>query len=282
MKKYIAFCLGILFLVVSCDKIEGPYYQEGDGFFIDDFPPLNTETIYRKILIEEFTGHTCVNCPHGHQRIAELLDIYGDTIVPISIHVGATARPLPNSIFTYDFRTNTGTQIEEDFLVESNPSALFNRTQFNNRWTVSVNQWQNAILSFNRHDVTVAIQVQTERRGNRLNVNTKTTLLKEYNKPVQLAIYLIEDDIIKPQQNGSSRIDTFYHHKHVLRDAKNGAYGLRLPTSQGGILQKDSSYLYGFTFPFNEKDWVMENTTTVVFLLDPATREVLQVEVVKN
>ena len=42
------------FIVSSCEVVEGPYQNE-----INNNP--GSETILQKVLIEDFTGHTCMN-----------------------------------------------------------------------------------------------------------------------------------------------------------------------------------------------------------------------------
>ena len=76
---------------LSCD-------DGGDG-------PDTTEVV-KKVLIEEFTGVRCVNCPQGSAEIENLLSIHGDKLVAISIHAGFFAPPYPESL--YDLRTPDG------------------------------------------------------------------------------------------------------------------------------------------------------------------------------
>ena len=98
----------ILFLITitffSCDKIEGPYkIDNGNG------NPIDTNTFIKKILVEDYSGHTCSNCPNAARELEALIDIYGNKIVPITVHAGKTyARPYSSSQapkYQYDFRT---------------------------------------------------------------------------------------------------------------------------------------------------------------------------------
>lgn len=40
----------------------------------------------RRFVVEEFTGTTCPNCPRGIMAMENLLDIYGDRCIPVTIH----------------------------------------------------------------------------------------------------------------------------------------------------------------------------------------------------
>ena len=108
-----------------------------------------------------------------------------------------------------------------------------------------------------------------------LKINTKTTMLTDYDNEVQLSLLLIENNIMQPQKF-SDHVDTFYIHDHVLRYGINGTYGEYI--SPNGLVSKDSSYLYGYTVDFNGHDWWPDACRVVAILLDRDTKKVLQVE----
>ena len=119
-----------LFLFSACDKIEGPYVELNNSqTVVDDFPELDRSSVYRKILMEEFTGHLCVNCPVGHAKISELASLFGDTLVPICIHAGTLANPAAGGLFIYNFKTPEGDKFFQDFEVSEIPSAVVNRVK---------------------------------------------------------------------------------------------------------------------------------------------------------
>ena len=272
--------ISVIILFTSCDKIDGPYYNITDGFIPDvKFPDLDISKVYRKMLIEEYTGHRCSNCPDGHVRLAELLSLYGDTLVGVCIHAGVLART--NDDYPYNFTTEAGTQLFQDFGLDPIPRAVVNRTKYQNKWDINIGAWHNALLDIDRSKIYAAIQMINEYKSseNTLLINTKTTMLAEYDNPLLLSIFLIEDDIISPQLNGSTRIPD-YKHEHALRLGVNGTYGT--PLVSGGILEKDSAYLAGFKVNFSGTDWKVENTSIIAILHAPETREVLQVEIIKN
>ncbi len=49
----------ILYIFVSCDKVEPPYIE--NPVIID----TNNNEGTKRVLIEEFTGHLCPNCPEA-------------------------------------------------------------------------------------------------------------------------------------------------------------------------------------------------------------------------
>lgn len=280
MKKITPILFISIFLFFQCDKMEGPFITIDEGIETEvEFPELDISTVKRKILFEEYTGHRCSNCPSGHQKTEELIGLYGDRLVPVVIHAGSLAGT--NASFTYDFRTEAGTELYNDFELYVTPSAVVNRTQYNGNWRVFLESWEAAIADINTEEIYAAIQIINEHNSseNMLKINTKVTMLQDYDHPLQLSFFLIEDGIISPQLNGSET-DTNYRHQHVLRSGINGTYGTRL--TEDGILLKDSAYLKSYAVDFSDKDWKIENCSAVVILLDPQTREVLQVEVKNN
>lgn len=276
MKKSILLIVISAIIYSSCDIIETPYISPNGDVEVDvEFPELNRDSVIRKVLMEEFTGHRCLNCPEGHERLAQLLTTYGDSLVAVCIHAGALANT--NIDFPYDFRTEAGTQLYNDFGLDPVPIAIINRKQYNIQWGVELNSWQNAIEAVDRSEIYAGIQLINvfKSNENRLYAYSKTTMLKEYANPVQLSLFLIEDGIVSPQKDGVL-VDTFYVHNHILRLGINGTYGSKFTVS--GIVEKDSSYTLGYPVDFTGKDWDISKCTIVAILHDPSTREVLQVE----
>ena len=95
MKKiFVSIIVLTAILFFSCDRIEGPYMVPSENEPVTvTFPDLDVNSVYRKVLIEEFTGHRCMNCPTGHQKLEELHERFGDTLVAVGMHVGSLAAP---------------------------------------------------------------------------------------------------------------------------------------------------------------------------------------------
>lgn len=277
MKKILSFLVGMLILAVvlpGCDKIEAPYYEEIEEELVTvEFPTLDPSTVYRKILVEEFTGHRCVNCPEGHELLAQLQQQYGDTMMVVGIHYGPLAKP-SGSMYSYDFRTETGTKIGEYYSIEAIPTAIFNMIYKEGGWPRT--QWATVMQGLDRH-VYAAIQMINEfdSQSNVLKANVKVTKLGVGNSLYRLALYLLEDGIVKPQKNGTEDIED-YVHNHVLRASLNGVFGTML--NDGLLLESGEAVKYAASIDMSGTDWVPENCYVVAVLSDGITDEVLQVE----
>ena len=274
MKKKLLF-IAIVLCFVACNKIESPYLTLSQQEDVDvNFPDLDPSTVYRKILFDEYTGHTCIGCPEGHTILDQLLSQYGDTLVAVGIHANWFALP-EAGVFSYDFRTPTGEQLYLDYHISNNPQAIINRSGA----ALDKSVWSSEMRNADR-TLHAAIQIinQYNTANQSLKINTKTTMLEDYDQTVMLSLLLVEDNIVKPQKF-SDHVDTFYVHNHVLRAGINGNYGERI--SSGGLVSKDSSYLYGYSIDFNGTDWKPEDCSVIAILLDESSKEVLQVEKAK-
>ena len=94
MKKYLVLLSSIL-IITSCDVEDGPFITDYDSY-------VNPE---KKVLIEDFTGHLCPNCPDAARELDAIHDIYGDQIIGMAIHVSKSfARPYPILVLRWWFK----------------------------------------------------------------------------------------------------------------------------------------------------------------------------------
>lgn len=260
-------------VAVCCDKIEGPYLQYDESVETTvEFPELDKNAVYKKVLVEEFTGHRCTNCPDGHRLLATMAENMGDTMVSVCIHAGILART--TSAFPNDFTTSEGTDLYEHFTVGATPRAIFNQSLYEGAYAVDLSGWVNAANHFKQDEPIAAIQMINEFSGGIITAHTRTTLLADYDDQIKLTLYVVEDGIVSPQIDGGDTIPD-YVHNHVLRGSFNGTYGTFI--SNDGMMRPDSSYLKSYQLVADEK-WVPARCSVVAILSNATTKEVLQVE----
>lgn len=268
-----------VFFFISCDIIEKPFIEIEENLTPIEFPGLNPDTVFRKILLEEYTGHRCTNCPNAHDRVAQLLEAYGDTLIPIGIHAGSLAAT--NAEYPYDFTNPISIQLYNDFSIPFVPIAIVNRIRFSaSSWGSPLASWQNHINMVDRTKKYAAIQLINEFnvQQRELTAHAKVTILDQITDRVQLCLVIIENDIVKPQLRDGIRIPE-YNHKHVLRGSLNGNYGVQLTLD--GIVEKDSAYQKAYKISYVNKDWNEDHCYVVAYLINMETKEVLQVEHLK-
>ena len=280
MKKIFVFITVLAATIFAgCDRIEGPYLVPSENEEVTvTFPDLDVNNVYRKVLIEEFTGHRCMNCPNGHQKLEELHECFGDTLVAVGIHVGALAAPNAAEGYPYDFRTEVGNELAHEFSIDGIPAAIINRVYEAGGW--SIVRWQSKINAVDRSKPLAAIQLINEYNAQTgmLKANAQVTLLEPCPNQLRLAFYLIEDGIVKPQLNGTEYVEN-YVHNHVLRASLNGTYGTLLNTN--GYLETGKGYTLANKINMSGHDWNPANCTVVAILYDRTAGDVLQVEAMK-
>ena len=86
----------LLISLVSCDIIDQPFIEDGNYCGND-----SVSFTIKKVLIEDFSGHKCGNCPRAKEQLDILENKYCDHIISITIHSGffSTLNSSGKSIF---------------------------------------------------------------------------------------------------------------------------------------------------------------------------------------
>jgi hypothetical protein len=80
----------------------------------------------RNVLIEDFTGQRCVNCPNATEEIEKLIAQYGgDNVIAVGIHSGPFAKSVRG--VPYSLYTETGDEYFNYWKVESQPKGVVDR-----------------------------------------------------------------------------------------------------------------------------------------------------------
>lgn len=264
--------LGIAMLSTSCEEIPpviNPFNGEPGDTIVD------IENQKRQVLIEEFTGVRCVQCPAGSAEIATLLAIHGHQLVAVSIHAGDFAPPFTQSL--HDFRTTEGEALI-NFLGPpiSYPSAVINRKLFEgeNDLILGRNDWAGYIETEKALDpkVKIALKADFNETTRKLDLEVKLYPQEDILDPdVRISILLTESNIQDIQDTPDGKIND-YVHKHVLRGMLTNYLGEAITETltAGNIVTKT----YSYTVPAAWKEGDME---AVAFVhLGGSTKEVLQ------
>ena len=267
------FILGFFFF--GCDKIEGPYGVSNGTTPTD----TTTDTILRKVLLEDFTGHTCQACPASHAEAKRLHDIYGEQLVVLSVHAGFFAWP-QNAPYQNNFQTTEGTAIATDFnVINLNfPKGMVNRlykpattSQYIFDWP----DWETNIDTIldKPADAGIDIANSFNTTDSMMTATIDIKMVNDYANPINLAVYFAEDSIVSPQKNGS--VDVLnYIHRHVLRGSFSGTFGETLGNSATAGQEIKRTYSTKLK-PTNAN---VNQVYIYAILFDNITREVIQVE----
>lgn len=273
MKKAIYILAVIGLILGACDKIEEPYLVKTDGS-----GPAPGEKV-RKIILEEFTGHICVNCPEATFLASDLKQVFGEQLILLSIHAGDLATP-GNTPYEAEYRTPGGTAIYNFFQPVGVPTGMVNRTSYGGGTVLFKDSWEPAIQELIDLPPDVYIEIENTYNENtrNLEIHVHAEFLADLTIKCNLSVFIIESGIVSAQKNDKASIGPTpdwldYEHMHMLRSSLNGAWGDELvdqPTA-GTIMTKD----YSLTL---NTAWNASNCAIIALILNAETYEVLQAE----
>jgi hypothetical protein len=279
-----AFVSLTLLLFCSCDKLEEPFLIQAEN--VDtvacpapEFPVLTNHI--KRILLEDYTGHICVNCPRAALTARDLKEEYGDQLVLMAIHAGGFAKPFASGNYTYDFQTPAGTLWDDEFNISAvgNPNGMVNRRKFNNTFIVGPSEWSGKVASMAAETPILDIQVINEYTPGekKLCTHIQTEFLQTVDKDLKLVVAITEDSIVAAQKNNDPLVGTTpeildYVHMHVLRGTITTAWGSTIASS--GVANQ-TSIIKSYRYLIPDKV-VPKNCRVIAFVYDNDTKEVLQ------
>jgi len=175
----------------------------------------------RIVLLEEFTGKGCTNCPKGSREIDNLLAIYDTNLVVVSIHAGFFANPDYFDVGTYDLRTGEGENIFT--MLGPNigyPAGVVNRTQFNGDYQHGQQAWADFIAQELDDEPRVEFTIEHEFNASdrKLSVDVEGISKVDLNGDIRVSLMITESGIVDAQDDlEAGGIVDDYVHKHVLR-----------------------------------------------------------------
>ncbi len=236
-------------LMVACDEV-----SVNDRLIYVEPPQVS-----RAVLIEDYTGQYCVNCPRATEEIERLIEQYGDSIViAVAIHSGpfGKSKGEPSPLYTEvgDMYFNTwGMSAQPIGLID----RLFGSTPFSyTDWGGGVN-YEVAIeppvsfltdIDYDAETRDAAIEVQT--------IGLDSALVSG-----KLQVWLVEDSIDSFQLMPDGSREEHYNHMHVFRASVNDPWGDALSVSHGQVAVKNYELKL-------DPAWVPEHCSVVTFLYD--------------
>lgn len=233
----------------SCSNID-----EGDRLIY-----VKPAEVGRAILIEDFTGQRCINCPTGTEIITGIVDTYGeDNVIAVGIHSGPLG--FAGNSKTVGLMTDTGNEYYTHWDKENKmgqPWVVFNRktspdSHYNN-WAAMVG----TIIS-EKANLSVKIANAYDAATRTL---TTTVGADGVNGTVngKLQVWIVEDGVKALQMMPDGSANKEYVHNHVFRAAVNGTWGENITVKEGETTTKQYSYKLPET-------WNADNIAVVAFV----------------
>lgn len=271
MRIFLSFLL-MPILFIACDTIDEPYRESGS---------VDTSKITTKVLLEEYTGFRCGNCPEATEIAHRLKEKYSGKVVILSIHAGGYAKP--TTAHPYDFRTTIGEELDAFFGMSNagNPCGMVNRIGFPTKSHILREaQLESAIKSALAKENSIDLTLQTTFHSttNQIFIQAEIKYLKPGSSNHNLCIFIAEDSIVQYQRDDRLNPPDVedYVHNNVLRGGITSTWGIPLSQSDipvGTSFSKDFTYVIPL-----DKDWNPSKLKIIAFIHDNGNSfEILQV-----
>lgn len=262
---------------ISCDKIEAPYKIGGT-----ESERGSSGDTTKNVLLEDYTGHGCPNCPAAADIAHDLQGVYGERVIILSVHAGYFATPdIFGPEFATDFRCQAGITWDSYFNISNvgNPNGLVDRVEVApGNYVITPTNWGSKTEERLATDFVAKITIDNNYNTGTRSLSSTITTEFQNNMTGNYALIacVTQDSIIAPQKDervGGTVED--YHHMYVLRGSMNGDWGENVT---GGVNPvAGNPYVKSYTINF-EDDWVAEDCWVVAFVYDESSKTILQAD----
>lgn len=254
-KKYLPIMAAMAVSVAACNDIDS------DERFIE-LPPIEGN---RVVLIEDYTGQGCPNCPKGQRIIKQLEGQYPGKVVAVSIHAGEFAISAPRGL-----KPDFGDAMSSARGVSIYPSGIIDGVgpiAETDNWAAAVREAMSnpALCEISIGDFSFS-------EDSRQLSGTVTILPGGKFVAANLGIWILESGIVARQYNvdDNHKWDMSYVHDHVMR-----AYATSSVWGDAISLTRDEEATRNFSVTL-DPTWNVENISVVAFVTDASTGEYLQ------
>ena len=182
----------------------------------------------KNIILEDFTGISCGNCPDGHQIAQQIKDSNPNDVFLINIHTGSYANPQGPGT---DFNTISGTLIAGQAGIGGYPAGTVNRHQFtmSQAGGIAMSRWDwdttSTQILAQLSPVNIGIQALIDMSTNTLTVDVEVYYTGTQNVTSNMLNIAIVQHNIEGPQSGMGQLNGIYNHNHMLRHMLTGNWG---------------------------------------------------------
>lgn len=270
---YILYIAGVCLslLAASCDNIDEQ----------DRLIPVERPHSDKVVLLEEFTGARCVNCPNGAEAVHAMLesDAFKGRLVAVSLYPSQmVSLTTPINV---DLRTEAATDYFSAYDGPSKglPSAMFDRTPYQGSvLQTTVASWSSVVSAMlaGTAPVTINLDADFDDSSRELTINYDVAYDEPVNEEVCMQLYVIENGIVSRQSSTTGTLQN-YVNNHVLRTAANGTWGESL-----GANHLPTTHSLGNATVTLDAGWKAENIQVVGFVYRASDRTVLQAHLLES
>ena len=216
----------------------------------------------RTVLLEDFTGQNCINCPAAHEVIEQLQLQYGDNLIPVSVHAGNFGFSVDYTNYDYNLvglMQPEGTRMSDAWGITTFPMGVIDRTGS----PLEADSWAAAVRDRVAAPTGLAIGVEAafadpaER-----NFDIDITFAPAADINGTLHVWVLESGIVAFQRTTTTRIPD-YVHNNVYRASVNSYEGE--PIALEAHIHATRSYSVAVRDTEHER-WNPANLSVVAFV----------------
>lgn len=232
---------------------------------------VSTTPENKKVIIEEFTGVKCGNCPDGHAVLAGILTANPGVVFGIGFHPTNSNYTTPYA-GDPDFRRAFADAFYSTPYCGSSrfmPSAFTNRRVYGGERIQSRAAWagHTTNLLTENSPVNVGLNSTYNSTTNQLDVTVEIYYTATVTDPNTFYVMLAENNLVS-QQSGATGL---YTHHHIFRENLTTAqWGDPLPTTTQGHLET-----FTFNFDNTTTGYDMSNCELLAYVINIPTEEIL-------
>ena len=247
MKKSLIFSLAAAGLVMA-----GGNEIPADELYI----PVDAGKVERTVLLEDFTGQGCVNCPAAHKIIEALEEQYGSSFIAVSIHAGPFGVSVDNKRYT-GLMQKEGQEYNDRYGIVDYPQGVLDGTLP----ALNSDQWAAAVYEAVQVKTPVSIALSSSLDGADVKVNC--TVSSSESVEGNLVLWMVESGIVARQEDINEGRIHDYVHNNVFRACINGLDGV---TMNAAPLD---DFTCSYSIPVKNTDtekWNVDNLSVVAFV----------------
>jgi len=240
----IVFSAMAMVAATACSNIDGD----------DRYVYVKPADVSRSVLIEDFTGQKCSNCPAANDVIKSLQQQYGeDNVIAVGIHSGPLG--FAGNSKNIGLMTDTGNEYYNSHDIESQPYGVINRTKESG----TPDNWGTLVYEEIQKTAPVTIAIETAYAADTRTATVDVDMMGISAVSGKLQVWVVEDSIVAMQTLAGGTVTREYTHNHVFRAAVNGTWGEAVNIGEG----ETDSKKYEFTL---DDGWQAGNVSVVAFV----------------
>ena len=247
---------------MGCDKIQDP------------LKPVVIANSGKTVLIKDFTGARCVNCPAAAESAHELQHRLGEEYVIImSVHAGYQAQPVGQFP---DFLTNEGTEWYNNH--DSNPLFTVDHVALTEGNILYVEQIDTPVGDALTEPKTFEVSITNnyDETSRQLSLASEVRALEEVEGDFYVTVCLVEDSIVG-RQVVPGGLNPEYVFRNVFRGTLNGADG---EAFRNGVVASNTAKTFNYNMELDSL-YNAEQCYSLTYVYDKTDGKIMQTAIKK-